>query len=344
MRDTDISVPARYYLRLCGLLTRMSVDPQDLFVRARISPEALEQPDAQLRLSQVEKLLDLAAEMSGRTDLGIELGSTLTSSTHSIVGFGMLNSPNVERAFQFVSRFFRLVMPSFSLRYTKLPHGAVLAWTPSVGMSKSCLNFHIEAIATAAYREALELSGGALPTFRAELSIPEPPHRHRYAQLSGARWLFGVGEQPGVQLHFDYDLSQYPLATADPNALRVAEERCRALVSSVAAQGNFKDWATMMLREAGDGLPSLNDLAGVLNLSPRTLDRYLKREGTGFRELAAQTQHELACQRLLQPRISITEVAHSLGFNDAANFTRSFKVRAGCTPTEFREKARLTSA
>ena len=196
MRDTDISVPARYYLRLCGLLTRMSVDPQDLFVRARISPEALEQPDAQLRLSQVEKLLDLAAEMSGRTDLGIELGSTLTSSTHSIVGFGMLNSPNVERAFQFVSRFFRLVMPSFSLRYTKLPHGAVLAWTPSVGMSKSCLNFHIEAIATAAYREALELSGGALPTFRAELSIPEPPHRHRYAQLSGARWLFGVGEQP----------------------------------------------------------------------------------------------------------------------------------------------------
>lgn len=344
MPDTDISVPARYYLRLGELLGRMNVDLQDLFARARISPDAIEQPDAQLRFSQVERLLDLAAEMSGRTDLGMELGRTLTASTHSIVGFGMLNSPNVERAFQFVSRFFRLVMPSFSMRHTRLPQGSVLSWTPSIGMSRSCLNFHIEAIATAGYREALELSGGALPIFRAELSIPEPPHRDRYAQLSGARWSFGVGEQPGVRLHFDYDVSQYPLATADPNALRVAEERCRALLSSVASQGNFKDWATMMLREAGDGLPSLNDLAGVLNLSPRTLDRYLKREGTGFRELSAQTQHELACQRLLLPRISITEVAHSLGFNDAANFTRSFKARAGCTPREFRERARLASA
>lgn len=340
MRDNDISVPARYYLRLGELLARINVDPKVLFARAGISPEAVAQPDAQLRFSQVEKLLELACQMSGRADLGLELGRTLTASTHSIVGFGMLNSPNVERSLQFVARFFRLVMPSFSMRYTKLPQGAVMSWAPAVGMSKLCLGFHIEAIATAAYREVQELSGAAMPPFRVELSIAEPAHRDRYQELRGARWAFGVGEQPGIHLRFDYDVSQFPLAAADTNAFRVAEERCRALLGAVAATGNFKEWTTMMLREAGDGQPSLIDLAAVLNLSPRTLDRYLKREGTGFRELAAQTQYELACQRLRSGRLSITEVAHSLGFNDAANFTRAFKTRAGCSPREFRERAR----
>ena len=340
MREGDIAVPARYYLRLAELLSRQNIDSRFLFSKAGINPATVEAPDAQLRFSQVERLVELAGELSGRTDLGMELGRTLTASTHSLVGFGMLNSPNLEHSLRFVARFFRLVMPSFSMRFVKLPQGADLIWVPAVGMSKLCLTFHIEAIATAAYREVLELSGGALPPFRAELSIAEPPHRGRYRELDRARWSFGVGDQPAIHLRFDHDLSQYPLATADTNALRVAEERCRALVSSVAAEGNFKDWTTMMLREAGDGLPSLVDLAEALNLSPRTLDRYLKREGTGFRELAAQVQHELACEKLRRPRSSITEIAHSLGFHNAANFTRAFKARSGCSPREFRERSR----
>lgn len=338
MSSRDFAVPARYYVRFGELLAQMNVDVPALFARARISARAMEEPDAQVRFSQVEKLVELATEASGRSDLGIELGRTLTASTHSIVGFGMLNSPNVERSLQFVARFFRLVMPSFSMRYTKRPAGAEMSWSPAVGMSGPCLSFHIEAIATAAYRELQELSGGRLPLFHAELSIPEPLHRERYRQQRGAHWSFSAGERPGVLMRFDYDVSHYPVVAADPNALRVAEERCRALVSQVAAKGSFKEWTAMMLREAGDGLPGITDLAAVLNLSSRTLDRYLKSEGTGFRELSAQVQHELACERLEQGTYSITAVAQSLGFRDVANFTRAFRNRAGCSPSAFREK------
>ena len=344
MRESDIAVPARYYVRLGEILSRLSVDPHELFAKARVSIASVQKPDALLPFSQVDRLVNLAIDMSGRSDLGIELGRTLSASSHSIVGFGMLNSPNVERALQFVARFFRLVMPSFAMRYTRLQQGADIHWSPVVGMSGPCLAFHIEAIATAAYREALELSGANLPKFRMGLSIAEPPHHARYREFSTAQWTFGVGQRPGIHIHFDYDVSRYPLETADLNALHVAEERCRALASSLAAGGSYKDWVSMMLREAGEGQPSLTDLAVILNLSARTLDRHLKREGSGFRELAAQTQHDLACARLRESRLSITEVAHSLGFSDAANFTRAFRTRAGCNPREFRQREQVAAS
>lgn len=340
MRDQDIVVPARYYLLMGEQLARKGIDIPALLSRVGLSSRSLEQPDAMLRFSQVERLVEMAYEVSGRSDLAFDLGTSLSPATHSVVGFGMLNSPNVERGLMFLTRFFRLVMPAFAMRYIKHAAGVEIIFTPAVGMSRQCLEFHIEAIATAAYREIQDLCGGNMPTFRVELSMREPQHRHRYSELNKARWYFEVGDKPSIHVFLDYDVSQYPLAMADMNAMRVAEARCRSMVNSVARQGSFKDWTRMMLRESGEGIPSLSELAAVLNLSQRTLDRYLKREGTGFRELAALTQHELACERLDQSQQSITEIAHSLGFHNAANFTRAFKARSGCSPREFRERTR----
>ena len=94
----------------------------------------------------------------------------------------------------------------------------------------------------------------------------------------------------------------------------------------------------MTLREVGEGLPSLAELAGMLNISTRTLNRYLEREGTSFRELSGRIQYELACERLAAGGMTVTEVAYSLGFADPANFTRAFRERAHCSPREYRQR------
>ncbi len=339
MLERDIEVPARYYVRLGEMLTPGRADRGELFCKARIGARALEQPDALLRHSQVERLVRLAGELSGRTDLGFELGKTLTMSAHSLVGFGMLSSPDIDSSLRFVARFFRLVMPSFSMRYARRPHGGADAYfAPVIGMSPACLAFHLEAIATSAHREIREMCGN-LPQYEIRLSVPEPPHARRYADLKGVRWLFGATPHPGVHLSFDFDLREYRLAMADGNALQMAEARCRALLGAVAAEGSFSDWTAMMLREAANGLPTLGDLAAMLNLSTRTLARHLAREGNGFRALAARAKHDLACERLLGGKMGITGVAHSLGYDDAANFTRAFRAESGCSPSEFLRRA-----
>ena len=339
MKSENIAIPARYYLRLLDHLAVTGLPTSELLKRAGINPRGLREPDAQLRLSQVENLLDMALdEYHIPGDSAFELGALLSVTTHSIVGFGMLNSPHIEHSLKFLARFFRLVMPTFSMRYNKHRGGATITWHPVVGRGQRCLSFHLEAIATAAYREVCELSPD-LPTFRVDVSIEQPAHRSRYNELDGARWHFASLGQPGIRMQFDFDASKYPLNTADSNALNVAEARCRALQQSVAVKGAFKDWVLMMLRDAANGQPSLTDLASVLNLSARSLNRHLAKEGCSFRQLSNQVQHQLACERLRDPHLSITEIALSLGFSETSNFSRFFKQRQGLSPRDFRHQA-----
>lgn len=338
MARRDLLVPVRYYLRLGEVLARHRVDLAAVLRDQGLPLDLLDQADATMKFSRVEQLIEHLDTLTGRTDLGFDLGHLLSVSTHSFVGFGMLSSPNVERAMSFVARYFRLVMPSFRMRYSSGADFAELHFTPTVAMGHACLAFHLEAIAMAALRDAQDLTGGRAPPCRIQLSVPEPPHRRRYDELRGVEVQFGAERVPGARLRFADDLRTYPLVMADPNALRVAEERCRTLVAHVASVRQFGEWVTMTLREVSEGLPTLGELAAMLNISSRTLNRYLEREGTSFRELSGRIQHELACERLSGGAMTVTEVAYSLGFSDPANFTRAFRDRARCSPREYQQR------
>jgi AraC-like DNA-binding protein len=79
-------------------------------------------------------------------------------------------------------------------------------------------------------------------------------------------------------------------------------------------------------------------LAGLLNLSARTLDRYLKSEGVGFRTLSQTIRHERALDLLANPQLTATRIAYELGYSDLANFTRAFKAIASVGPQAYRER------
>ncbi len=340
MPHTALLVPARYYARIADVLVRDQVDLDGILRGLRLSPRLFTEPDATIRFSQVDRLLYRVAAVSGRSDLAFELGKLLSASAHSFVGFGMLNSDTLDQALRFEAQYFRLVMPSFRMRYSSGADFGEMLFTPVVAMSHLCLAFHLEAIAMAALREISDLTGDRRPPCRLDLSFQSPPHARRYEELRDVRVRFDADVMPSVRLRMSEDPRARPLAMADVNARRVAEERCRRLVQQAARVRRFGDWVAMTLREVSGELPSLEELAAMLNLSKRTLNRYLEREGTSFRELSCRIQHELACERLAGGGMSVTEVALSLGFNDTSNFARAFRLRAGYSPGVHRRRAK----
>lgn len=336
--NTELKVPARYYARLAEVSPELESALEVALKAIRIGPRALAAPDAMIRVSKVDRLIAELSRVLGRTDLGFELGKLLSANSHSFVGFGMLNSATLGEALRFEAQYFRLVMPSFSMRYVRGSSYGEMQFRPRVAMSHLSLSFHLEAIGMAALREVRDLTGARRPQCRLDISIPEPPHLHRYQkELKGVRVRFEASALPCVSLRILENPDALRLDMADGHARMVAENRCRSLVQKAADGGRFADWVAMTLREVADGLPSQEELAGQLNLSTRTLHRYLEREGTSFRELAGHIQHEIACERL-GSGMSAKEVAYSLCFQDPSNFNRAFRTRAGYSPGRHRER------
>jgi len=122
--------------------------------------------------------------------------------------------------------------------------------------------------------------------------------------------------------------------------MRAAEERCKAMLRQVHVRRRWKEWCRTMLRESEDSQPTLGQLARIVNLSPRTLARYLETEGVGFRDLALQVRTERAARLLREGDLSVTQVAYRLGFSDVASFVRSYRNRTGRTPGTLAAAAR----
>lgn len=90
-------------------------------------------------------------------------------------------------------------------------------------------------------------------------------------------------------------------------------------------------------------LPGLKQIAQLLHMSDRTLNRRLKDEGTSFRDLKSQVTQHWANQYLLHSDLSVESVSALLGYEDAANFRRAFKKRCGDSPSAYRQIQRSKS-
>lgn len=86
-------------------------------------------------------------------------------------------------------------------------------------------------------------------------------------------------------------------------------------------------------------------IARALHMSPTHLSRLIKREtGIGFRELCIRLRLAEAKRHLLDPTLSVKEVASLAGFNSTSNFDRDFRRLYGCSPTRWRAQEFQTNA
>jgi AraC-like DNA-binding protein len=256
-----------------------------------------------------------------------------------MLGYALLTSPTLGHAIRLLASYQRLIQPVFALRLQRSAGRVELVYRPVVALTHRSMRIFEEAVAVSNHFEFGALMQRELPAYDVWLSIERPPHATRYRELAPARVHFDDAS-PGLRMSIDAALLETPLAMANPRSMRAAEERCKAVLRTTSRHRRWRDWCRMMLAESQDCQPTLDQLAGFMNLSARTLARYLEAEGTSFRELALTVRTERACEMLADPDRTVTGIAYRLGYSDVASFVRSFRARTGLTPTAFRAARR----
>lgn len=86
------------------------------------------------------------------------------------------------------------------------------------------------------------------------------------------------------------------------------------------------------------GLPTVEYLAGELNLSPRYLSDMLRSlTGQNAQQHIHEKLIEKAKQYLTSTQLSVSEIAYQLGFEHSQSFNKLFKKKTNLTPIEFKQ-------
>jgi len=85
---------------------------------------------------------------------------------------------------------------------------------------------------------------------------------------------------------------------------------------------------------------SMDQVAAMLGIHRRTLDRYLQEHGVQYGDLVESVTTDVARQLLRDTELQVQHVAEALHFSSAANFATAFRRWTGMTPSEYRRRTR----
>lgn len=327
-------IRAHYADILCELCEDMDVPRSALMAAAGIRPSMLGHPDNFITVDQFTRLCREALERCGEETLGLEFGRRLKFTTHGSLSQAAISCDNLEEALSVLIKYFRIRFVYMELSFFIEGDEAVLQLDLNHGLD-DLYRFNIEVVMASLMDVNVLLFGDRLIRGGRLRLDYEPPEK-----LSGYKALFGesVEFNSGVnQLRFAKASLDLPISLSNPVTRRVAEAQCEEEMRSIEAAASVSGRVTRLLESVRDGrLPGLEEIAGQLRMSARTLRRQLSAEGVRFQALQDQIRHRRALELLQRPDLPIDVIADQLGYSDPSNFGRAFRKWEGMAPSNWR--------
>lgn len=326
----------RFFVNLEEILQSHGADNARLSQVSGISEDTFKTQTSYITHTEGQNYIHAVRELTGREDLGFELGRRIRMNQNGPLGYGLISSTSMHDFYVMQSRYYHLMTTFWTMHYKRTYSGGEAVFLPNAAHNRDTHLFMMEVISMGQQNQTHLMMGGREPAYDIHLGMPAPPHRHHYQSLSPVRFHFHENASPCVRIVMGNNLLNAPLALGDPVVMREVAERCGLITPQVANTDIcWADHVSSMLRDAPGMQLSLEDLARHIRVSARTIDRHLKNEGVGFRELSDKVRFERACTLLSEEGSSVVGVAEQMGFSDAANFSRAFKRVMGVSPSDY---------
>jgi len=313
---------------LPGLLRELSTDPAEVMAGAGLDTNGLDTLENRIPFVAMGRLLHDCAVKTGCQHFALLLGLRTRLSHLGLPGQLARHSPTVGAAIRTFAVYQHLNSQGLA---TFLLEKNGVATLGSVVYQKG--TEHVEQIydgnAAATLSIMREFCGARWRPERVLFSHSKPTDGGLYSRAFQAPCRFDAER---TALVFPASVLDHQVAGADPEQLRILEAQAHARDDFGMVFRLRRSLRIMLLAQGA----SADQVAGLLLMHRRTLNRRLKAEGTTFQELLDEVRFEAACQLLDTARIPITEIAASLGYAETSAFSRAFRRWSGATPVQRR--------
>lgn len=328
MVSVRLVLPALLRLRASG------VDAAGVLAEAGLDPADFEDPDGRVPHDAWVALLEAAARATGDPCFGLHAAEGRDVHVWDFTTLLLSSKATIQDAHACVSRYYRIVHDGLRVALSLEDGRARCRLEFLEGLAQPPILFeHI-------FASWIVLGGSLLGPNAMDREVrfvhKAPPDPSEHERALGAKVVF---EAEANEIVFPASVLLQPLLTANPVLSRIledeAERRMRLVPEAETVSARSREWLTAALAR-GDA--SLEALADHLRMSPRTLRRRLRDEGTTHKALLDDLRRDLAAAHVREGRFSVDEIAFLVGFSEASAFRRAFKRWTGCAPGEYRRK------
>lgn len=307
-----------------------NLDPIVLLRRAGLPDDLVHQEEPKVPPLAWLRFMGAASEVDVDGLLPLRLIEALPDQVFSPPLFAALCSPDLRTATQRLQALKPLVAP-LTLHLDEVDRGLVATF-----------DWHAGAVAVPAWLLLYEVlllveiarMGTRERVVPLAVTLPTPP-----ADPDAFEAHLGCRVEPAATLAVVFSAADAdrPFASRHDGMWSVFEPELRRRLHELDADATFIDRTRSVLLEAlPGGQTAIGDVARRLAVSGRTLQRRLRDEGTSFQDLVRDVRQQLADHYLQTTTLTVSEIAHLLGFDAPTSFSRAYQDWTGRSPSELR--------
>ncbi|WP_293387090.1 AraC family transcriptional regulator [Nevskia sp.] len=314
------------------LVEELGQRPLDLLEEVGLAPGVLRDPDLYIPYPALADLLTLAARRCRAPDFGVRLGSRQGLEVVGALGNWLCLQARVGDALTLLQKNLGFHARGIEVDVDAGRQRISLAMRLAFAQQTDCAQLLALSMALLA-RSISQLHGTGLKPDRVELDLPAPHDPRSWSRAFAVTPTFGASSN---QLFYPASLFELPVHIDTAVRERLSAQWRGGWRQAPLSLERQVERAIVALLPTGDC--SLERVAHLVELKPRTLQAQLQRQQLGFGLLLRQARERLACEHLDGSDIGLTSLAMNLGFGDLAVFSRTFKSWTGLSPRAWRRR------
>ncbi|MGB9331558.1 MAG: AraC family transcriptional regulator ligand-binding domain-containing protein, partial [Steroidobacteraceae bacterium] len=252
-------------------------------------------PDARCPLAKTEQLWRVALKATGDPAFGVKLAKHFPHTTFHALGYGLSASSTLKEAFERVQRYSHVVSDAMAYRFYASGSEYHFVMEPLTEVRAES----VDALVGMYLRMCRSLIGRDFSPLGIELRRPRPAVLDDFERLWRAPLRFNSELN---RLRFDRDSMERLLDSANPELARLSDAISARYLARIERHNIEARVRTVLTRRLQQSEPTQDEVAEILNVSARTLQRKLGDCGTSFKEILDETRHALALAYLSEPQ------------------------------------------
>ena len=320
------------------LARSVGVDPVFEMERVGLPPDALDGADTFISFIAFIRLLEQTAKAGNCPDFGLRLTQAQESSAIGPLTVLMRHAPTLEQAVHIGSHHLFVLSPKIHLAVQPVASDRRMV----------DVTFELAIPQLRARAQTVELSLGFI--VQVLRLVTQGQIRPRLALLPHARLgpLQRYAEVLGCECEFDAPVAGIRLRAHElthplPDHNPLLQQMARTYIEEHFGSPRqlFAERVRLLVRRFLDsGSAALPDVADVLAVHPKTLQRRLLAEGHHFNDILDEVRRDRFMELVERPgAFNLTQLALLLGYSEQAALTRSCRRWFGCSPSELRRRA-----